>query len=66
MIKYRYTFNNKNIVEIFRKMSFDFELNNSNDNIIIFDWILNDRIQIYFDITYDQNIVTLQALLTWQ
>lgn len=66
MIKYRYTFNNKNIVEIFRKMSFDFELNNSNDNIIIFDWILNDRIQIYFDITYDQNIVTLQALSTWQ
>lgn len=44
MIKYRYIFNNKNIVEIFRKMSFDFELNNLNDNIIIFDWILNDRI----------------------
>lgn len=60
MIKYRYTFSNKNIVEIFRKMSFDFQLNNSNDNIIILYWILNDRIWIYFDITYDQNIVTFR------
>ena len=41
-------------------MSFDFELNNSNDNIIILYWILNDRIWIYFDITYDQNIVTFR------
>ena len=57
MIKYRYNFNNKNIVEM---MSFDFELNNSNDNIIILYWILNDRIWFYFDITYDQNIVTFR------